>query len=118
MDLLFGWLRVELGAGRPVVTEANFDPSWADERFAALPSHRALQIHCSAPPDVLLARYGNRERHPGHLGVELLPELREALADNRHRPLALGGDLIELDTSGERVEVDPVLERARLLLGA
>ena len=98
-EILFARVAAELRAGRPVVAEANFDAS-AAAGFAALPAARIVQVHCSAGPAVLLERYRTRDRHPGHLDDEILDEVRAAIEGDRHAPLALGGGLISLDTSG------------------
>jgi predicted kinase len=98
-EILFARVASELRAGRDVVAEANFDGASAP-RFAALPPARIVQVHCSAPPEVLLERYRSRVRHPGHLDGEILDEVRQAIALGRHDPLPLGGELVELDTSG------------------
>ena len=112
--VMFLWLAEELRAGRSVVTESNFDRSWADARFAELPPHRPLQIHCSATAEVVLERYASRERHAGHLGSAVLPELEAALAEDRHAPLTLAGELIELDTTSfEHIDVDDLIARVR-----
>jgi len=56
-----------------------------------------VQVFCTAPDDVILERYAARVRHPGHLDVEIVDELRERLSRREWKPLDLGGTLIELD---------------------
>jgi hypothetical protein len=60
---------------------------------------RFVQIHCSAPLDVLLGRYAARQRHPGHVDGERLDALREAVESGRHDPLDLPGETIHVDTA-------------------
>ncbi len=49
---------------------------------------------------MLLERYSTRTgRHPGHLDHLRIPELEESHASGANGPLALPGELIELDTS-------------------
>lgn len=104
-----------LAAGASLVLEANFvRGSEIETRLAALRA-RFVQIHCSAPLEVLLARYARRERHPGHVDAERIEALRAAVETARHDPLDLPGELVRLDTS-EAVEIEDVL--ARLGLGA
>jgi hypothetical protein len=67
-------------------------------RLAALPA-RFVQIHCGAPLEVLLERYGSRTRHPGHVDHERGQALREAVGSGRHEPLDLPGETIRLDTT-------------------
>lgn len=102
-----------VAAGASLVLEANFVRGGEIEtRLAALPA-RFLQIHCSAPLEVLLARYAGRERHPGHVDAERIEALRDAVATARHDPLDLPGKLVRLDTSGH-VEIGDVLARLGL----
>jgi predicted kinase len=95
-------------AGASVVVEANFVRG-GEARLAALPA-LFVQVHCSAPLDVLLERYRRRERHPGHVDAERIDALREAVESGRHDPLELPGEPIRLDTS-EKVDVDAVVRR-------
>ena len=88
-----------LAAGASLVLEANFVcGSEAEARLAALPA-RIVQVHCSAPLDVLVERYGRRERHPGHVDAERIDALRAAVETGRHEPLDLPGETIRLDTT-------------------
>lgn len=99
-----------LRAGASLVLEANFvRGGQVAGRIAALPA-RFVQVHCTAPLDVLVERYGRRERHPGHVDSERIDALREAVESGRHEPLDLPGETIRLDTSGP-VDVEAVLER-------
>jgi predicted kinase len=101
-----------LAAARPLVIEANFFAGSQEAEFAALPRHRPAQIHCSAPLDVLLSRYTERERHPGHVDRERAAELRQRFEDGTHGPLALKGELVEVDTS-RAVDVRSLADRIR-----
>ncbi len=99
-----------VAAGASVVIEANFVRG-GEARLAALPA-RFVQVHCSAPLDVLLKRYRRRERHPGHVDAERIDALRDAVESGRHDALELPGETIRLDTS-EEVDVDAVVRRIR-----
>jgi predicted kinase len=88
-----------VAVGASLVLEANFvRGSDHEARLAALPV-RFVQIHCSAPLEVLLARYEQRDRHPGHVDAERIGALREAVETGRHDPLDLSGETIRVDTS-------------------
>jgi predicted kinase len=99
-DLLFVVASAELAAARGLVLEGNFVRGSSERRFGALPLHRLVQVHCSAPERTLLERFRTRRRHAGHLDETNVDEVAAAIRGGRHRPLALAGDLVELDTSG------------------
>jgi predicted kinase len=99
-------------AAAALVLEANFVRGGdVAARLAALPA-RFVQVHCSAPLDVLVDRYGSRERHPGHIDSERREALREAVETGRHEPLDLPGETIRLDTT-RPVDLDALADRLR-----
>jgi predicted kinase len=115
-ELIFLFLRHILEAGQPTIAEANFFRGDQEARFAELPPHRSLQIHCHAPLEMLLERYRTRPaRHPGHLDEARADELAERYESGRNGPLDLPGELIELDTSGQ-VDVDRLVQRVATIL--
>ena len=88
------------GTGASLVLEGSFvRGSELEAQLAALPT-RIVQMHCSAPLEVLLERYASRGRHPGHLDNERIDALREAVESRKHDPLELPGETIRIDTSG------------------
>lgn len=102
--LLFAFLAQELRAGRAVVVDATFGPPLANAEFAALHERwpfDALQLYCTAPRDVLLARYAARAptRHPGHLDASIQDEVAAALDDGRWSPLMLPGRCVTIETT-------------------
>lgn len=97
-------------AGSGLVLEANFIRG-GESRLAALPAC-LVQVHCSAPLEVLVERYASRERHPGHVDDARVDALREAVESGRHEPLDLPGETIRLDTSGP-VDPSAVADRVR-----
>ena len=114
--LIFLFARRLLAAGHPLVAEANFFRGDHERHFHELPPHRTVQVHCHAPLEVLLERYGSRpDRHPGHLDGSRVDELAARYASGRNGPLDLDGELIELDTSGP-VDVDALAARLRARL--
>jgi predicted kinase len=74
--LLMAVAERDLAAGRSLMLEANFVRGESEPRFAPLPPHRLVQVHCSAPADVLLGRFRARDRHAGHLDASTIPTSR------------------------------------------
>lgn len=107
-QLLFLIARRELEAGRSLVLEANFVAGTSEVEFSRLPPHRLVQVYCVAPEEVLMQRYLARDRHPGHHDALRADEVRSAIHSGRHSPLALKGELIELDTTQD-VEIARVV---------
>lgn len=106
VDLLLYLSEQEIAAGRSVVIESNFWKDLATRSLLAMRErhpYRPVQIHLTAKPEVLVTRFQQRdisgERHPGHVDETAVLELRQALRENRHAPLDLGGKLFEIDTS-------------------
>jgi predicted kinase len=98
-----------VGAGGSLVVEANFvRGSELERRFADLPAS-VVQVHCSAPLEVLLERYAARDRHPGHVDGERLDALREAVQSGRHEPLDLPGETIRIETT-QPVDYEALLD--------
>lgn len=96
--------------GASLVLEGNFVcGSELEARLSALPA-RVVQVHCSAPLELLVERYERRERHPGHVDAERIDGLREAVESGRHGPLDLPGETIHLNTSG-RIDDDELADR-------
>ncbi len=100
-----------VGAGASVVLEANFIRG-GEARLAALRA-RFVQVHCSAPLEVLVERYGSRERHPGHIDSKRIEALRDAIETGRHEPLDLPGETLRIDTT-KPVNVARLIERVRV----
>jgi predicted kinase len=96
---MLGIAEESVAARASLVLEGNFVRGGEfAARLAALPA-RFVQIHCSAPLEVLLDRYGSRTRHPGHIDHERGQALREAVESGRHEALDLSGEAIRLDTT-------------------
>ena len=110
LDILFLVARRQLAAGLPLIVEANFSRSHHTARLRALPAHRPVQIHLSAPAATLLERDERRPRHAGHLQGTMRDEPLAAFASGEHAPLDVGGELIEVDTS-EHVDVSRLAAR-------
>jgi hypothetical protein len=110
---MFHWLAEELRCARSVIVEANFTGS-ALPLFTALPVHRPLQLFCTAPREVVIERYAARTRHVGHLDEVVLDELRAGQHAEQWSPLALAGELHELDVV--TADLDAVVAHVRELL--
>jgi hypothetical protein len=104
MEVLFA-----LAADAPAaVLESFWRRPLAIERLRAL-GRPLLEVHCACPPPVSRARFRERVRHPGHGGVGD-DEVAGWAADAG--PLALGGPLLEVDTTAP-VDVEAVAAWAR-----
>jgi predicted kinase len=115
-SLIFSFCRELLAARRSLIVEGNFFAGHHERDFRALPLHRLVQIHCDAPLATLVERFvGRTDRHSGHLDKERTGELAERFSSGVHSPLALDGDLVELDTSAP-ADVARISARLRPLL--
>lgn len=93
--LIFTFADAILRTGASLIAEANFFRGRDESRFAALPSHRLIQVHCRAPLDVLVMRYTTRPaRHPGHHDTARVDELRARYDSGLNGPLDLSCELI------------------------
>ena len=124
LALMYGALEAHLKARQPVIVEANFAAEDAHPRFRALDARyplKPLELHCTAPDDVLLARYAARAgtRHPGHLDAERMPDIASAVCAGRYRPLGLTSDgLVIVDTTSfDDLDTAGLLQAARDHLG-
>lgn len=103
--LIFTFADAILRTGSSLIAEANFFRGRDESRFAALPPHRLIQVHCDAPLDVLVARYTTRPaRHPGHHDAARVDELRARYDSGLNGPLELDGELLALDTASSSAE--------------
>lgn len=101
-----------LEAGQGAVLEANFFRGASEAGIEELPPHRLVQVHCAALPEIVMARYARRPRHPGHLDADRAEEVAARLRDRTHDPLDLPGAVISVDTS-EGVDVEALAEEVR-----
>ena len=114
--LLGRLVRELLTADVSLIVEGNFvsgTPALAD-----LPEARIVQVHVSAPPELLLSRLLERdsERHPVHYDREAAEEIAVRAERGEWAALPLGGTLIEADTS-KRVDEPELVERVRASTG-
>jgi AAA domain len=80
------------------VLESNFPPE-AVPRLLEICSS-PIEVFCKCPPDEIMRRFEARIGKRGnlHFDSERLDELRTRLAEENH-PLALGGPVLEVDTT-------------------
>jgi len=95
-EVLFRVADTLLRSGVSCIVEANFS---YEEPFRALPAARIVQLVCVAPTDVVLERYANRTRHPGHVDTVRVDEVRGRIEADEWQALDLGGEAIEIDTA-------------------
>jgi predicted kinase len=108
-EVLFAVTTRLLESGVDCILESNFtDP----EPLRRLPAAQTLQLFCAAPAEVVLRRYANRERHPGHLDDLIVDELRVRLQAEEWRPLELAGETIVVDTQSA-VDISALARRLR-----
>lgn len=123
--LLYYFLEVELAAGLSLVVESNFAPVATDEfkRIREKYPFRAVQVMCQADGPTLVERYQARAndpgRHPGHVDLKTLPEIEPILRQGRLKPLELGGETIEIDTTDfSKINVAGTVARLRIALAS
>jgi predicted kinase len=111
-----------LAAGQPLLIEGFFGrPELRSAEFLQLQStydFEPLQILCKADGQVLLERFLARvesvERHAGHSDLAWLEDNKERLLQGQLAPLALGGQVIEIDTTTpQSIEYAELLQQVR-----
>ncbi len=114
-----------LAAGQSVIVEGFFGrPELRTAEFLHLQythDFEPLQILCKADGRVLLerflARIGTEERHSSHQDLEWLKQNKEQLLQGHLPPLALGGQLVEIDTTTPHsFEYIDLLQQVRAIL--
>ncbi len=107
INMLFGIASQMLEARQFLVTEANFYRQYDSERAGEVLSRvnaRVVQVHCTAPTEVLIERNARRrmptEQRPGH---HVMPddELLAGMEAGTWEPLDIPSEIIRVDTSGE-----------------
>lgn len=106
-SLLYSIAGSILAAGQSLIVEGFFGrPDLRTAEFAELQRRHdfePLQILCKADGAVLLERFlaraGSAGRHTGHEDLAWLEQNRERLLSGILLPLALGGQVLEIDTT-------------------
>jgi predicted kinase len=65
-----------------------------------------VEVHCSCPPELALERYQSRQRHPCHFDTSYGVDMFDQWTRTDSGPLALGGPLLEVDTTRDVVVAD------------
>ncbi|MBA3944773.1 MAG: AAA family ATPase [Herpetosiphonaceae bacterium] len=123
-ELLYYFLEVQLAAGCSQIIESNFAAEFATQRFLLLKeqySFRPCQLMCRTQGEVLLARFKLRaedgSRHPGHVDQLTYGELEAGLLKGRLEPLAIPGEVIEVDTTDfDSIDYGGLMQQIRALL--
>lgn len=117
-ELIFLLTEELLGRGASIILESNFQPDAQRERFVAMRQRfffDPVEVHCTASPDVLVKRFFERKRHPGHATSEEREVSIEAMRMRSDRdPLELGGPVIRVDTTEvSSIDIDDIVRRIR-----
>jgi len=108
--LLFLFAERVLAAGQSVILDSNFERG-AHAQLAALTRCRIVEVHCTAPDDVLAQRFRTRwlggNRHPGHASDWTHEEYLQHIAGRSFVPLEESDVVIEVDTTQD-VDVDEI----------
>ena len=116
-----------LAAGQSLIIEGFFGrPDLRTAEFVDLQrghDFEPFQILCKADGAVLLERFlaraGSGGRHAGHPDLDWLEQNKERLLRGQLAPLALGGQLIEIDTTTpDSFDYDALLRHVRSALDA
>jgi predicted kinase len=105
-DLLYYFIEAQLKAGRSLIAEANFKADIDTQQILDLQAKftfTPFQIFCYTDPEILIRRFVERgdsaERHPGHIDQTMAADIRASLLKNEYRPLEVGGQIFEIDTT-------------------
>jgi predicted kinase len=106
MVLLYQFAEAVLQTQHSCVIESTFDPEFSTPDLLSLQQRCRfvpLEIRCLAEPSVLVERWKRRrasgERHPGHLERLVEEEVCYSSKEEQAVPLALGGHVIQFDTT-------------------
>ena len=114
-----------LAAGQSVIVEGYFGrPDLRTAEFLDLQrtvDFEPFQVLCRADGKVLLARFlarmGAESRHTSHQDQAWLEQNRATLLQGHLTPLALGGQIVEINTTDpQRIDYAPLLQRIRAFL--
>ncbi|MYD35717.1 MAG: ATP-binding protein [Dehalococcoidia bacterium] len=121
INILFAIASQMLEARQSLITEANFYRQYDSERATEVlrqVSARVVQVHCSAPTEVLIERNARR-RTPAEqrLGHHVMPdnELIAGIEAGTWEPLDIPSEIIRVDTPRE-ADYETMLERVRSIL--
>lgn len=121
--LLLQFAEVQVAARRSCLIECNLRAQWNNAHLQELQQRHPfypVQVLCRADDAVLFERYRRRatsgERHPGHLDNARCAEWDAEQVRAQCEPLAIGGEVIEVDTTDfAAVDYPGLLARVRAL---
>ena len=95
-----------LRAGVSHILESNFREEYDGEALRAIAREyrpRIAQLWLTCAPEALIARFerraGSIERHPGHVELANMDEMRERLSQPGDTPIEIAGALLAMDTT-------------------
>lgn len=104
--LLHAVMAAQMKAGASLLVESNFQRTLDSGRLRGLVEqhgYSAAQVECHCDEGVLLRRFEQRaagqSRHPGHVELANLKEMRAALTPGYYEPLDLDGPVFWVDTT-------------------
>jgi predicted kinase len=124
-SLLYYTVSSVLAAGQALIVEGFFGrPDLRTAEFVELQrpyDFEPFQILCKADGLVLLERFlsraGSADRHAGHADMEWLEANKERLISGLLPPLALAGQLVEIDTTTpDSFDYDALLQQVHAAL--
>jgi predicted kinase len=126
IELMYYFASTILMAGRSIILENTFRPDLASSRLSTLARQTnagTIQIICRADIDVLCQRFKQRTesglRHPGHVDVQSMGELRASLGQERPLRLDIGGEVIEIDTTDlSALHYESILAQVQAIMGS
>ena len=127
MALVFYCIEQALAAGCSLMAEAAFIPEFHLPRLLQLRDEHPfelVQIYCTACEAELFRRVRRRwdagQRHPGHADQAVTPEqFAASVGGGRYGPLAIGGQLVTIDTTHLTAEdVETVADQCVSLIRA
>jgi predicted kinase len=123
--LLFYFLEAQLAAGQSLIVESYFHPEAAVNlrQLQAKYPYRPFQVLCRTEGSVLLERFTLRaadpDRHPGHVDLETVEELKPVLLKGGEAPLDIGGEALEIDTTDfSKLDIAGLCSRLKEILEA
>lgn len=115
-------IELQLQTGHAFLIDSAYDARYENAKFQAWQQQygfRAVQVHCTAPTDVLterfIARSADGTRHPGHADSDRVDEFRRTLTDGRIETLDLDG-LILTYKSETKHGTEKILNQLRRIL--
>jgi predicted kinase len=116
--ILFYFAESLLESGVSFIVEGTFLTEYDTENFLKLKrkyDFDVFQIQCKTKGDILFERFKKRSeygnRHPGNVETMVLDEKKDVLLMGESEPLALDGELYNMDTTDfERIDYETLFD--------